>query len=311
MKKLLAMMLAVLMAFGVFGASAAALASPAAALAAEFDVSRFDPLMSNAEMIQEIAEFVYAEALDDLSVVPTAFMPGRNRMGWNAAMNDVTTMQQMIAQAELFFVPHARLYAYQIARIWFVQYLILADGLMGLGLNIRNHGDLINAIDNAVIRAWPSQAAAQRMASAGQWAEISVYIDRSIVAMNNVLSNNRVNLPAFPFERPSVPASAVRIAGASARDMVAGNTLNLNATASPAAMITWTTSNRNVATVNASGRVTAVGPGTATITARTPCGNRATVRINVANTILSTRHEATVANWLLFFFGFGWLWMWF
>jgi hypothetical protein len=28
-------------------------------------------------------------------------------------------------------------------------------------------------------------------------------------------------------------------------------------------------------------------------------------------TIFSTKYEATVWNWILFFVGFGWLWMWF
>jgi endoglucanase len=30
-----------------------------------------------------------------------------------------------------------------------------------------------------------------------------------------------------------------------------------------------------------------------------------------ASVIFSTKYEATVLNWLLFFLGFGWIWMWF
>jgi len=98
--------------------------------------------------------------------------------------------------------------------------------------------------------------------------------------------------------------------------MVNGDALQLSATVAPANTtnrnVTWTSSNRDVATVNASGVVTAVGAGTATITARTADGNRtASVQVTVINTIFNTRWEATFLNWLLFFLGFGWIWMWF
>jgi len=114
----------------------------------------------------------------------------------------------------------------------------------------------------------------------------------------------------------TVPVTGVTIAGVSTRDMVNGDTLQLTATATPANAtnrnVTWQSSDTAVAIVNASGQVTAVGAGTATITVRTADGNRtASVQVTVINTIFCTRWEATFFNWLLFFLGFGWIWMWF
>jgi len=100
----------------------------------------------------------------------------------------------------------------------------------------------------------------------------------------------------------------ISIAGAATRSMAAGDTLNLRATVAPAdadQTINWSSNNRNVATVNANGRVTAVGTGTATITARSACGtHRATVRVEVSRAM-----PTTLMGWMLFIFAFGWIWM--
>ncbi|EPC5061940.1 Ig-like domain-containing protein [Klebsiella oxytoca] len=60
--------------------------------------------------------------------------------------------------------------------------------------------------------------------------------------------------------------------------LVEGSTQQLNATIAPAnatnQAVTWTTSDEDVATVNANGLVTAVGAGTATITATTGDGSK-------------------------------------
>jgi len=76
--------------------------------------------------------------------------------------------------------------------------------------------------------------------------------------------------------------------------------------------LTWSSSNRSVATVNQNGRVTAVGPGLTNITVRSVCGNHLDMFfIEVISTIFSTNFIATPFTWFLFIFGFGWIWMWF
>jgi len=92
---------------------------------------------------------------------------------------------------------------------------------------------------------------------------------------------------AVSIPTPTVPVTGVTIAGNAIRNMIVDETLQLNATVAPANAtnrnVTWTSSNTNVATVNASGIVTAVGAGTATITVRTADGNRtAQVTVDVA-----------------------------
>jgi len=84
---------------------------------------------------------------------------------------------------------------------------------------------------------------------------------------------------------PIVAVTGVTIAGAATRNLTAGQTLQLTATAAPTNAtnrnITWTSSNNSVAVVSATGLVAAVAPGTAVITASTQCGRSAQVTVTV------------------------------
>ena len=73
--------------------------------------------------------------------------------------------------------------------------------------------------------------------------------------------------------------------------LVQGKTITLKATVSPntSAKITWTSSNKKVVTVDGSGKVKAVGKGTANVTAKTSDGKSAVCTISVI-----TQNEAYV-----------------
>lgn len=75
------------------------------------------------------------------------------------------------------------------------------------------------------------------------------------------------------YSTPNVAVSGVTVSPATATIASVGNTLDLKAIVTPADVInkfvTWTTSNKNIAWVSPSGVVTAVTPGTVTITATT------------------------------------------
>jgi len=83
--------------------------------------------------------------------------------------------------------------------------------------------------------------------------------------------------------------------------------------------VSWGSSNSTVATVSASGLVTAVGKGTAAITVTTAEGAKTAVcTVTVLDSVRyialfgrETKYEAKPLNWLLFIFFFGWIWMWF
>lgn len=79
----------------------------------------------------------------------------------------------------------------------------------------------------------------------------------------------------------SVSATSVKL-NKSSLSLSSGETYNLKATISPSNStdeITWSTSNKSVATVSSSGKVTAKGAGTATITAKATGGKKATVKV--------------------------------
>lgn len=76
------------------------------------------------------------------------------------------------------------------------------------------------------------------------------------------------------------PAPEVKLDRTSA-SLKVGKTLRLNATVTPAADVTWTSSDEGVATVDQSGLVTAVGVGAADITATTDSGYSASCRVTV------------------------------
>ncbi len=80
-----------------------------------------------------------------------------------------------------------------------------------------------------------------------------------------------------------------------------GNTMTLVATVSPNnaynKSVTWTSSNTSIATVNSSGVVTAVGSGTATITATTVDGNKvATCTVKVITEALSVKLNTSTTS---------------
>ena len=85
------------------------------------------------------------------------------------------------------------------------------------------------------------------------------------------------------------PVSSVKLNKTSAT-MEMGDTYNLKATVKPSnasnQAVKWSTSNKKVATVDANGKVTAVGKGTATITVKTADGNKtATFKVTVIKSV--------------------------
>lgn len=110
---------------------------------------------------------------------------------------------------------------------------------------------------------------------------------------------------------PSVPVVAAMgvTVSPTSQNLAVGSSAQLTATVSPAnatnKTVIWTSSNSKVATVDNSGKVTAVAVGTATITATTADGNKtATCTVTVANstvavtgiTINPTTQNLTVGN---------------
>ncbi|MCL2532335.1 MAG: Ig-like domain-containing protein, partial [Oscillospiraceae bacterium] len=97
------------------------------------------------------------------------------------------------------------------------------------------------------------------------------------------------------------PVTGVSIAGAATRTLNAGQTLQLSATVNPTnatnRAVTWSSSNTAIATVNASGLITARAAGTATITVTTADGNRtANVQITVAVPVTGVTISGAVAQ---------------
>jgi len=91
-------------------------------------------------------------------------------------------------------------------------------------------------------------------------------VDGEIVI--DTLSDVKAQVEAF-CTNSLVSATGASISGCVVSSLVEGNTRQLTASVTPSNALqtgTWTTSNASIATVNASGLVTGVGAGTATIT---------------------------------------------
>ncbi|MBP3038068.1 Ig-like domain-containing protein [Bacillaceae bacterium Marseille-Q3522] len=151
----------------------------------------------------------------------------------------------------------------------------------------------------------------------------SVYRDGNLVA-SELAEKTFTDSGLTPNTEYSYEVSAVNIAGESERsdplsvttnysaptsvsisplnnNLTTSGTRTLNATVSPATArqsVTWSSSNTSVATVNSSGLVTAVGPGTATITAKA-ADNQAvqgTATINVTQPVTGVSVTPATAN---------------
>ncbi len=89
-------------------------------------------------------------------------------------------------------------------------------------------------------------------------------------------------------QKLEVKVSSVRLSKSSAT-IYKGNTLRLNATVSPSnadnKKITWTSSNKSIATVNSKGVVKGKKAGTATITAKSSNGKKATCKVRVKKSV--------------------------
>jgi len=117
---------------------------------------------------------------------------------------------------------------------------------------------------------------------------------------------------------PEVPVTSVSISGG-VRSLNTGQTTQLTANVSPANAtnrnVVWSSSNPAVATVNANGLVTALLPGSATITATTAgldaSGNTrsASVNISVSSSGTATNIFTTIWNFIMSIINmlFGWL----
>ena len=100
---------------------------------------------------------------------------------------------------------------------------------------------------------------------------------------------------------PDTPITSVSITPSSGFEIIAGGGWSLTATVLPTYAtnrnVTWSSSNTAVATVDANGRVTAVAPGTATITVRTAVSNRtASITVTVISPIDRAPLQALVTQ---------------
>ena len=112
------------------------------------------------------------------------------------------------------------------------------------------------------------------------------------IKVSNIIFTNEANkdVPlADTSRKPGVLASGITLSPASLA-MKVGESDNLTATLTPTfatnTTITWTTDDEDVATVDATGKVTAVGEGEANITATTSNGETATCEVTVATNVV-------------------------
>lgn len=107
--------------------------------------------------------------------------------------------------------------------------------------------------------------------------------------------------PEEPEEEPAVAVTGVSL-DVTAKTVWPGETFQLTATVAPAdatdSSVMWSTSDKAVATVDANGKVTAVGPGTATITVTTNDGAKtATCAIAVNTPVTGVTLKATAGTY--------------
>ena len=102
-----------------------------------------------------------------------------------------------------------------------------------------------------------------------------------------------------------IPVKKIILSGAPANGLAKGKTVTLKATITPTNAanqeVTWSSSNTKIATVNASGKVTAVAPGSATITATATDGSnvKGTANIMVPTPVTKITLSGAPANGLI------------
>ena len=104
-------------------------------------------------------------------------------------------------------------------------------------------------------------------------------------------SNGKKATCKVTVKNPTVNATSVKLSKTSV-SLVKGKTTTIKATVTPSnatnKKVTWTTSNSKVATVS-NGKITAKSAGTATITAKTSNGKKATCKVTVKNATVNAK----------------------
>ncbi len=104
-------------------------------------------------------------------------------------------------------------------------------------------------------------------------------------------SNGKKATCKVTVKNPTVNATSVKLSKTSV-SLVKGKTTTIKATVTPSnatnKKVTWTTSNSKVATVS-NGKITAKSAGTATITAKTSNGKKATCKVTVKNVTVNAK----------------------
>jgi uncharacterized protein YjdB len=111
------------------------------------------------------------------------------------------------------------------------------------------------------------------------------------VNIKNVASSGRVDFDSFEFTYKDYPVTGISITPETSSISGIGNTQQLTATLSPANAtnknVNWSSSDESVVTVNSSGLVSAVGVGSATITATTVDGSFTDTALITVESIVS------------------------
>ena len=129
-----------------------------------------------------------------------------------------------------------------------------------------------------------------------------LYIGILVLIMMNVFNIGHTDkvqaAPTIPYSTRTIPVQGISLTPNN-RKMDIGGTITLLLTINPSnatdKSVTWSSSNQKVATVNSSGKVTAVGYGTATIMVTSSNGKRAISNITVEkeNTTEATTQQVT------------------